>query len=57
MEKKMKKIAIIERLENSGKDKPFNTVYYLDSSYRKIFDKLNILLISVISEKNIEEIN
>ena len=53
----MKKIAIIERLENSGKDKPFNIVYYLDSSYRKIFDKLNILLISVISEKNIEEIS
>lgn len=53
----MKRIAIIERLENSGKDKPFNIVYYLDSSYRKIFDKLNILLISVISEKNIEEIS
>ena len=51
MEKKMKKIAIIERLENSGKDKPFNIVYYLDSSYRKIFDKLNILLISVFQKK------
>ena len=35
----MKKIAIIERLENNGKKKPFNIVYYLDSSYRKIFDK------------------
>jgi hypothetical protein len=47
----MKKIAIIERLEKNGKDEPFNIVYYLDSSYRKIFDKLNIILIPVISEK------
>ena len=39
----MKKIAIIERLENNGKRKPFNIVYYLDSSYRKIFDKLDLL--------------
>ena len=39
----MKKIAIIERLEKNGKDEPFNIVYYLDSSYRKIFDKLNII--------------
>ena len=32
----MKKIAIIERLEKNGKDEPFNIVYYLDSSYRKM---------------------
>lgn len=31
-------------------------MYYLDSSYKKIFDKLNILLIPVISEKNVDEI-
>ena len=49
----MKKIAIIERLENNGKKKPFNIVYYLDSSYRKIFDKLDVILIPVISERNI----
>lgn len=30
----MKKIAIIERLENNGKKKLFNIVYYLDSSKR-----------------------
>lgn len=54
---KNEKIAIIERLEKNGKDEPFNIVYYLDSSYRKIFDKLNIILIPVISEKNIEEIS
>ena len=53
----MKKIAIIERLENNGKKKPFNIVYYLDSSYRKIFDKLDVILIPVISERNIEEIS
>lgn len=52
----MKKIAIIERLENNGKQEPFNIVYYLDSSYRKIFDELNVLLIPVVSEKHIEEI-
>lgn len=30
----MKKIAIIERLENNRKKKPFNIMYYLDSSKR-----------------------
>ncbi len=39
------------------KKKPFNIVYYLDSSYRKIFDKLDVILIPVISERNIEEIS
>ncbi len=32
-------------------------MYYLDSSYRKIFDKLDVILIPVISERNIEEIS
>lgn len=50
------KIAIIERIENYEKDEPFNKRYYLDNSFRKIFDELDILLIPVISEKNLDEI-
>lgn len=50
------KIAIIGRLENYDDEKPFNKRYYLHNCYREIFDMLNILLIPVISEKNLEEI-
>lgn len=50
------KIAIVERIENYDEEKPFNKRYYLDSSFREIFDELDILLIPVISEKNLEEI-
>lgn len=50
------KIAIIERLEKDEEKKPFSTKYYLDSFYREIFDKLDILLIPVISEIHLDEI-
>ena len=50
------KIAIIEGIENYEEDKPFNKRYYLDNSFRKIFDELGILLIPVISEKNLEKV-
>lgn len=50
------RIAIIERIENYEKDIPFNKRYYLDNCFREIFDELGILLIPVISEKNLEEI-
>lgn len=50
------KIAIIGRLKNYEKEEPFNKRYYIDNSYREIFDKLEILLIPVISEKNLNEI-
>lgn len=50
------KIAIIERIENDEEDKPFNKRYYLDNSFREIFDELGILLIPVISEKNLKEV-
>lgn len=50
------KIAIIERIENDEEDKPFNKRYYLDNSFREIFDELGILLIPVISEKNLKKI-
>lgn len=50
------KIAIIERIENYDEEKPFNKKYYLDSCFKEVFDKLGILLIPVISEKNLDEI-
>ena len=37
------KFAIIERIENYDDKKPFNERYYLDSHFREIFDKLDIL--------------
>lgn len=50
------KIAIVERIENYDEKTPFNMRYYLDSCFKEIFDELDILLIPVISEKNLEEI-
>lgn len=50
------KFAIIERIENYEEDVPFNKRYYLDFCFREIFDDLDILLIPVISEKNLNEI-
>ena len=50
------KIAIVERIENYEEDKPFNKRYYLDNSFREIFDELGILLIPVISEEKLDEI-
>lgn len=50
------KFAIIERIENEDNDRPFNKRYYLDNWFKEIFDELEILLIPIISEKNLEEI-
>lgn len=50
------KVAIICRMENYKDDYPFNIRYILDESYKKIFDELNVLVIPVISEKNLDEI-
>lgn len=52
----MKKIAIIERIENYEEDKPFNKKYYIDDWFREIFDELGVLLIPVISENHLEKI-
>lgn len=54
---KVLKIAIVERLKTLSVGSSFDVKYYLDVCYRLIFDKLNILLIPVISEKNLEEIS
>ena len=50
--KDIKKIAIIERIENYEKGRAFDKRYILNSSFKEIADELNILLIPVISEKN-----
>ena len=50
------RIAIIERIENDKNDTPFNKRYCLDNWFKEIFDELNILLIPVISERNLEQI-
>lgn len=50
------KIAIIERIENYDEEIPFHQRYYLDNHFKEIFDELDILLIPVVSEKNLEEI-
>lgn len=50
------RLAIIERLENYDEEKPFNKRYYLDSYFKEIFDKLDILLIPIISENRLDEI-
>lgn len=50
------RIAIIERIENYDEEKPFNKRFYLDSYFKEIFDELDILLIPVVSKKNLDEI-
>ena len=50
------KIAIIGRMKNKEENKPFNKEYVLNNSFREIFDELGILLIPVISNKNLDEI-
>ena len=50
------KIAIISRLESYPSEKPFDKRFYIDLSFKEIFDKLNIMLIPVFSLKNLEEI-
>lgn len=52
----MKKIAIIERIENYEEGRPFGKRYILNSSFKDIADELDILLIPVVSEKNLDEI-
>ena len=53
LQEEIMKIAIVERIENYDEEKPFNKRYYLDSCFSEIFDELDILLIPVISEKNL----
>lgn len=50
------RIAIVERLKDNKEDYPFHKKYYVDESFKNIFDILDVLLIPVISEKNLDEI-
>lgn len=49
-------LAIIERIENLEKQKPFNKRYYLTEHYKNVFDELDILLFPIISEKNLQKV-
>jgi putative glutamine amidotransferase len=49
-------LAIIERFENVKEEEPFNYRYYLTEHYKDIFDKLNILLFPIVSDKNLEKV-
>lgn len=50
------KIAIILRMKDKEENVPFNKEYVLNDSFREIFDELGILLIPVISNKNLDKI-
>lgn len=49
-------LAIIERIENLEKQKPFHKRYFLTQHYKEIWDELDVLLFPVISEKNLEKV-
>lgn len=51
------KVAIVKRVENYKDIYPFNIRHIIEDSYRKIFDELGIIVIPIISEKNLEEIS
>ena len=46
-------LAIIERIENINQSSP---KYFLSSSFVEIFNKLNILLFPIVSDKNLEKV-
>lgn len=52
----MKKIAIIERIEKYEDGRLCESRYILDSSFKEISDELDILLIPVVSDKNLDQI-
>ena len=52
----MIKIGIIERIENYDSEKPFNKRYALDSYFKDIAEKLDIILIPTVSSKHIDEV-
>lgn len=50
------RIAIVERMDRYEPNRPFEEYCYLDIWFKKIFDELEVLLIPVLSEKNINDI-
>ena len=53
----MIKLAITLRIENYDKEIPFNKRYYLDSYFKDIFDKLDVMLIPIVSNNNLRYIS
>lgn len=50
------RIGIIARRDKYEPNRPFDQFWYLDKFFKDIFDELNVLLIPIISEKNIDEV-
>lgn len=54
---KLVRVGLITRVENYKDYYPFNFRHIINDSYRKIFDELDVLVIPIISEKNLDEIS
>ncbi len=52
----MMRVAIIERMDEYEPNRPFEKFCYLDNWFKEIFEELDILLIPIISSKNIDDI-
>lgn len=49
-------LAIVERIENITEEKTVNERYYLTKYFKNMFDRLDILLFPIISEKHLEKV-
>ena len=49
-------LAIATRMEHESSEKPFDDRLYITSYFKKIFDDMGILLLPVISEKNLDTV-
>lgn len=49
-------LAIIERIEHIGEGKALYNRYFLKEHYKNVFDKLDILLFPIVSEKNLDKV-
>lgn len=50
------RVGIIARMDKYEENRPFHEYVYLDRWFKDIFDELDVLLIPIISDKNIEEV-
>lgn len=50
------RVAIIGRMDEYEPNRPFEKFCYLDNWFKEIFDELEILLIPIISDKNIDDV-
>lgn len=49
-------IAIAGRLENIAAEKPFDNRYYFTAYFKEILDRLDVLPLPIMSEKNLDKI-